>query len=45
VLPISTPGLFAHAPAAARLFLNSGIFLAAASAVLLNIFFSSKAEG
>ncbi len=45
VLPIATPGLFAHAPAAARLFLDSGIFLAAASAVLLNIFFSSKAEG
>jgi NCS2 family nucleobase:cation symporter-2 len=44
VLPIATPGLFAHASAAARLFLNSGIFLAAASAVLLNLFFSTKAE-
>jgi NCS2 family nucleobase:cation symporter-2 len=45
VLPIATPGLFAHAPDAAKLFLNSGIFLAAASAVLLNVFFAGKAEG
>ena len=44
VLPIATPGLFAHAPDEAKLFLNSGIFLAAASAVLLNIFFAGKAE-
>jgi NCS2 family nucleobase:cation symporter-2 len=44
VLPIATPTLFAHAPDAARLFLNSGIFLAAASAVLLNLFFSAKSE-
>jgi NCS2 family nucleobase:cation symporter-2 len=44
VLPIATPQLFAHASDAARLFLNSGIFLAAASAVLLNIFFSAKPE-
>jgi uric acid transporter len=44
VLPIASPQLFAHAPDAARLFLNSGIFLAAATAVLLNLFFSSKAE-
>jgi xanthine permease len=42
VLPIATPQLFAHAPDAARLFLNSGIFLTAASAVLLNLFFSTK---
>jgi xanthine permease len=40
VLPVATPGLFAHAPDAARLFLNSGIFLTAASAVVLNLFFS-----
>jgi len=45
VLPIATPGLFAHAPDAAKLFLNSGIFLAAASAVLLNVFFAGKTEG
>jgi xanthine permease len=44
VLPIASPQLFAHAPDAARLFLNSGIFLTAASAVLLNLFFSSKTE-
>ncbi len=44
VLPIATPQLFAHASDAARLFLNSGIFLTAASAVLLNLFFSTKAE-
>ncbi len=42
VLPIASPQLFAQAPDAARLFLNSGIFLAAATAVLLNLFFSSK---
>ena len=45
VLPIATPGLFAHASDAAKLFLNSGIFLAAASAVLLNVFFAGKTEG
>jgi xanthine permease len=44
VLPIASPQLFLHAPDAARLFLNSGIFLTAASAVVLNLFFSSKAE-
>jgi uric acid transporter len=44
VLPIASPQLFAHTPDAARLFLNSGIFLAAATAVLLNLFFSSKTE-
>src|SRR5271156_1876406 len=44
VLPIASPQLFLHAPDAARLFLNSGIFLTAATAVLLNFFFSSKAE-
>jgi NCS2 family nucleobase:cation symporter-2 len=37
VLPIATPRLFAQAPEAARLFLNSGIFLATATAVLLNL--------
>jgi xanthine permease len=37
VLPIASPQLFAHAPQEARLFLNSGIFLAAAAAVLLNL--------
>jgi xanthine permease len=42
VLPIATPLLFAHAPEAARLFLNSGIFLAAATAVLLNLIFTSR---
>jgi xanthine/uracil permease len=45
VLPIASPLLFAHAPDAARLFLNSGIFLTAVTAVFLNLFFSSKAEG
>jgi uric acid transporter len=45
VLPIASPQLFAHAPEAARLFLNSGIFLTAATAVFLNLFFSSRAEG
>jgi xanthine permease len=44
ILPIAVPSLFAHAPAEAKLFLNSGIFLAAASAVLLNLIFSSKPE-
>ena len=44
VLPIASPQLFAHAPDAARLFLDSGIFLTAATAVCLNLFFSSKAE-
>ena len=44
VLPIASPQLFAHAPDAARLFLNSGIFLAAATAVLLNLLFSSNTE-
>jgi xanthine/uracil permease len=44
VLPIASPQLFAHAPDTARLFLNSGIFLTAATAVLLNLFFSSKTE-
>jgi NCS2 family nucleobase:cation symporter-2 len=44
VLPMASPQLFAHAPDAARLFLNSGIFLTAATAVLLNLFFSSKTE-
>jgi len=41
VLPIASPGLFAHAPAEARLFLQSGIFLAAATAVVLNLFLGS----
>jgi NCS2 family nucleobase:cation symporter-2 len=45
VLPIATPGLFSHAPEEAKLFLNSGIFLAAASAVLLNVLFAGRAEG
>ncbi len=44
LLPIASPQLFAHAPEAARLFLNSGIFLTALTAVLLNVLFSSKAE-
>ena len=44
VMPISMPQLFAHASDAARLFLNSGIFLSAASAVFLNLFFSKKTE-
>lgn len=42
MLPIATPSLFARAPGAAQLFLNSGIFLTAFTAVLLNIFFSTK---
>jgi NCS2 family nucleobase:cation symporter-2 len=44
MLPIATPRLFAHAPQEAQLFLNSGIFLTAASAVLLNLFFSRRPE-
>jgi uric acid transporter len=44
VLPIATPQLFAKAPTEAQLFLNSGIFLTAFTAVLLNIFFASKRE-
>ena len=44
VLPIATPQLFAHAPEEAKLFLNSGIFLAAASAVLLNLFLNAGTE-
>jgi NCS2 family nucleobase:cation symporter-2 len=44
VLPIATPQLFAHVSPAARLFVNSGIFLTTASAVLLNLFFSRKTE-
>ncbi len=44
VLPVASPQLFAHAPAEARLFLDSGIFLAAASAVLLNLFFAHARE-
>jgi xanthine permease len=40
VLPIATPQLFLKAPEAAQLFLNSGIFLAALTAVLLNLFFN-----
>jgi NCS2 family nucleobase:cation symporter-2 len=44
MLPIATPQLFAHAPEEAKLFLNSGIFLTAASAVLLNLFFTKKME-
>lgn len=42
VLPMASPQLFARAPAAAQLFLQSGIFLGALTAVLLNIFFGSK---
>jgi xanthine permease len=45
VLPIASPQLFAHTSEAARLFLNSGIFLTAATAVLLNLFFTAKQEG
>lgn len=44
VLPIATPTLFAHASDAARLFLNSGIFLTTATAVLLNLFCARKVE-
>ncbi len=44
VLPIASPQVFAHTPEAARLFLNSGIFLAAVTAVLLNLFFSARQE-
>lgn len=44
VLPIATPGLFAQAPEEARLFLNSGIFLAAATAVMLNVVFNGIGE-
>jgi NCS2 family nucleobase:cation symporter-2 len=40
ILPIASPQLFSHAPEAARLFLNSGIFLASATAVLLNLIFA-----
>jgi xanthine permease len=44
ILPMATPQLFAHAPAAAQLFLNSGIFLGAFTAVLLNIFFTARSQ-
>jgi NCS2 family nucleobase:cation symporter-2 len=44
VLPIATPRLFTNAPEAAQLFLQSGIFLAAASAVVLNLFFTSRSS-
>jgi NCS2 family nucleobase:cation symporter-2 len=44
VLPIASPQLFAHAPAEARLFLDSGIFLTATTAVLLNLFFARAKE-
>jgi NCS2 family nucleobase:cation symporter-2 len=44
VLPIASPHLFLHAPAEAQLFLNSGIFLAAATAVILNLFFSRNSD-
>jgi NCS2 family nucleobase:cation symporter-2 len=37
MLPIATPQLFARAPEQARLFLNSGIFLATVTAVILNL--------
>jgi NCS2 family nucleobase:cation symporter-2 len=40
MLPIATPGLFAQAPEAAKLFLNSGIFLTAFTAVVLNLVFN-----
>jgi NCS2 family nucleobase:cation symporter-2 len=42
ILPIASPQLFAQAPESARLFLDSGIFLAAATAILLNVVFSSR---
>ena len=45
MLPIAAPQLFAQAPSEARLFLNSGIFLTAASAVVLNVFFERRTEG
>ena len=44
MLVVMSPQLFAHASDAARLFLNSGIFLTAVTAVLLNLPFSSNAE-
>jgi len=40
MLPIATPGLFAQAPEEAKLFLNSGIFLTAITAVVINLFFN-----
>jgi len=42
MLPIAAPKLFAHAPEAAQLFLNSGIFLATVTAVGLNVVFSAN---
>ncbi len=45
VLPIATPQLFAHAPETARLFLESGIFLAAATAVFLNLVLGERVTG
>ena len=45
MLPIATPKLFAHAPEAAQLFLDSGIFLTAFTAAVLNVFFSTKPAG
>jgi NCS2 family nucleobase:cation symporter-2 len=44
VLPIAAPTLFAQAPAAAKLFLESGIFMAAVTAVLLNLVFNGSVQ-
>jgi len=44
LMPIASPALFAQVPDAARLFLSNGIFLAAATAVLLNPCFTQPAD-
>jgi hypothetical protein len=41
----ASPTMGPVAPDAALLFLNSGIFLTEATAVFLNLFFSSRTEG
>jgi NCS2 family nucleobase:cation symporter-2 len=43
LIPIASPHLFAHAPDTVRLFLGSGILLAAATAVVLNLLLSRHA--
>lgn len=44
VLPSSFPALFSHITGSAKLFLESGIFLAGASAVVLNLILNRKGD-
>jgi NCS2 family nucleobase:cation symporter-2 len=44
VLPMASPSLFAQAPDVARLFLGSGIFLAAGTSIVLNLCFSTRPD-